>query len=90
MTSRSVSRRFKEHCYAKDRYISQIIHTKGSNNFVCSEIASTDKFEEAAFLEKENIIKQNTLAPYGYNKRCDGIGVNFLITKYSGVQNELF
>lgn len=90
MTSRSVSQRFKEHCYAKDRYISKMIHIKGSDNFSCTEIASANKYEIASFLEKENIIKQNTMFPFGYNKRCDGDAVNFLITKYAGKQNELF
>lgn len=90
MTSRSLSKRFKEHCRNTHRRVSNAIQAYGVNNFVCSEIAHTDKYSVALFLEKENIIKNNTLRPFGYNTMCGGEDAQFLFLKNSGRQYDLF
>ena len=90
MTSRSIYKRFQEHCRNTHRRISNAIKAYGKNNFVCSEIAHTDKYSVALFLEKENIIKENTLQPYGYNTMCGGQDAQFLFLKNSGKQYDLF
>ena len=90
MTSRPVTTRFKEHCRNTHRRISNAIQAYGTNNFICSEIAHADTFSLALFLEKENIIKENSLQPYGYNKMCCGRDAQFLFLKNSGRQYDLF
>lgn len=90
MTSRAVTTRFKEHCRNTHRRLSNAIQAYGVGNFICSEIANTDNYSVALFLEKENIIKENTLQPYGYNTMCSGADAQFLFLKNSGRQYVLF
>ncbi|MBO5810452.1 MAG: GIY-YIG nuclease family protein [Bacteroidales bacterium] len=90
MTSRNVATRFREHCRNTHRRISNAIQAYGVNNFICSEIAQTDKYSVALYLEKENIIKENALQPYGYNTLCNGTDAQFLFVKNSGRQYDLF
>ena len=90
MTSRSISIRFKEHCRNTHRRISNAIQAYGASNFICSEIAHADTYSLALFLEKENIIKENALQPYGYNTACSGTDAQFLFIKNSGRQYDLF
>lgn len=72
MTSRSPSTRFSEHCGNRNTFISSQIRTLGKQNFILKVLAQTESLATALDIELHKIIKNNTLAPSGFNIQCRG------------------
>lgn len=86
MTSRNVLTRFKEHCGKRRSKISQAIQKDGKNIFELKILSKTEKYSIAAYEELKNICALHTIAPHGYNVRCNGQASNFLLTCATGRQ----
>lgn len=84
MTSRDTATRFKEHCGKRKTKISNAIHKYGKNLFSITTIASYNNHSSAIYNELKNILKLSTVAPNGYNVRCDGKAAQFIRAAVSG------
>lgn len=91
-TSRSIKRRFTEHCHApsKHRFISSEIQRLGAENFSVNHLATFRNEGIARYFELFFILKEKTFYPHGYNIACAGDKARFLALKLTGKQNELF
>lgn len=87
MTSRLPTVRFSEHCRKRKTFISAQIRSVGKQDFTLQVVAQTENRNAAFDIELQNIIKQNTLAPNGYNIQCRGIAKNFLFAEQAGQLN---
>jgi hypothetical protein len=72
MTSRSPNKRFAEHCGNRNTFISSQIRSLGKQNFILKVLAQTESLSSALDIELHKIIKNNTLAPKGFNIQCRG------------------
>lgn len=68
-TSKDINKRFYEHCMpsSKSTAICKAIQKYGKKNFTIEEIGGANSQTELNYLEWLMIIKNNTLAPHGYN-----------------------
>lgn len=91
-TSRSIEKRFAEHCHApsRHRFISSEIQRLGAENFSVNHLATFNNESIARYFEMFFILKDKTLYPKGYNIACDGDKARFLAVKLTRKQNELF
>ena len=77
-TKHKISRRFYLHCYdAKNKkrkfYLHSAINKYGKDNFKIEQIDSATTLKELNQKECEWIVKENCLAPNGYNLRAGGM-----------------
>lgn len=73
VTNRSASIRFNEHMTHDTGLLYKARKKYGRNNFKIEIIKENIPFEQISSLEKEYILKYNSLIPYGYNLSTGGI-----------------
>lgn len=72
-TSRSIEKRFEEHCNTPGKTMYEIIKKYGKENFTIEILDdSATSYEELDLLEKKYIVEFNTIHPNGYNSKNGG------------------
>ncbi|QDB70506.1 putative homing endonuclease [Enterococcus phage Entf1] len=73
-TTRTIEKRFSEHCRKTNYAIGKAIAKYGKENFTVEELHHTDDFEKLQELEITEIESRNTFTPNGYNVVEGGCG----------------
>ena len=82
-TTHTLERRWSQHCYEARHGSKDIIHCAirkyGEDAFEVSVLAETDNIPDLNKLEVEQIEKQGTLVPNGYNMTAGGRRPNYSV-----------
>ena len=71
-TTQKINRRFLQHCEKRKSIISIAINKYGKDKFKLEILESCESLEELNTKEKEHIIKNNSIVPFGYNLSSGG------------------